>query len=191
MTRFTRQIPLTTTFYNASHILTGDNIFDYIYNYIPLNFAGLYGIPTTTGIMFSSFWTELFPELGGNLASRVGDAISAAGGLQNLILRDMGQTLFTEYLAFPFGKITTSQSYGYFRKVQLLYPTALGPNGWNGGPNGTTFGVLGMEPFFTDDGSIISTTSFLSFYIPVTIMGIAMPFAATSSQAFAYAGGQM
>jgi len=191
MIRFTRQIPLTTTFYNASHILLGNNIFDYIYSYIPNNFAGLYGVPTTDGIMFSSFWTELYTAIGGNLASRVNDAISAAGGLQNLILRDMGQTLFTEYIAFPFGQITNTQSYGYFRKVQLLHPTALGPNGWNGGPNGTTFGVLGMEPFFTDDGSIISTTSFLSFYIPVTIMGIAMPFAATSSQAFAYAGGQM
>ena len=189
MIRFTRQIPLITTFYNAYNILSGPNIFKYVYTYVPQNNAGLYGVPSTNGLIISSFWTELFPSFGASLASRIEEAISAAGGVQNIILRDMGQTIFSEYLAFPF-ELSPVQAYGYFRKVQLLYPTPLGSNGWNGGPNGTTFGVLGMEPFFTDDGSVVSTTSYLSFYIPVTIAGSAMPYA-TSTQAYAYAGGQL
>lgn len=189
MTRFTRQIPLTTTFYNAYNILSGNNIFKYVYAYVPQNNAGLYGVPSTNGLIISSFWTELFPSFGASLVSRIQEAISAAGGVQNIILRDMGQTVFSEYLAFPF-ELLPVQAYGYFRKVQLLYPTPLGSNGWNGGPNGTTFGVLGMEPFFNNDGTIINTTSYLSFYIPVTIAGSAMPYA-TSTQAYAYAGGQL
>ena len=90
-----------------------------------------------------------------------------AGGL----LRDMGKTIQA-----PIGN-GANPSVGFFRQVQLLLPSALtAAQGYNGGLNGNTFGVTGV--------------SYLTFYVPTVVLGIAGVAAATA-QDLVGAGGAM
>jgi hypothetical protein len=132
---------------------------------------------------------------GGNLIDSINQICSffienPFGG--NCILRDMGKTIYTPYL------VTTSDvkpptKKAYFRQVQLISPTSIGANGWNGGPNGSTFGVTGYPNSVISNDSLNplkNTTSYLTFYIPVTIANI-VGGGSTFTGAIALAGGQM
>jgi hypothetical protein len=78
----------------------------------------------------------------------------------------------------------------------LISPTALGTNGWNGGPSGSTFGVTGYPAVNSEliVRSVLSrplnSTAYLTFYIPVTIANI-LAEGATNTGAYAIAGGQL
>lgn len=96
-------------------------------------------------------------------------AVNAAGGAGNLVLRDLGKTILA-----PIGSASGNQ--GFFRHVQLLAPAALSAaQGFNGGSAGSSFGVLGAAN--TPD----AYTDFLSFYIPSNIAGINGNLAALAS----------
>ena len=88
------------------------------------------------------------------------------------------------------------QKKAYFRQVQLISPTALGANGWNGGPNGSTFGVTGYPAvnskliLGSTPSKPLNSTAYLTFYIPVTIANIVAA-GSTNTGAYAIAGGQM
>jgi hypothetical protein len=75
-----------------------------------------------------------------------------------------------------------------------MTPTSIGANGWNGGTQGSTFGVKGFPSQSTALSSVgpnnFNSTSYLTFYIPVAIANIIAE-GATSTGAYAIAGGQL
>ena len=106
------------------------------------------------------------------LQGSIAGAVAAAGAVPgNLILRDMGKTIQA-----PIGNGANPNS-GFFRQVQLLLPSTLtAAQGYNGGSSGSTFGVSGIN--------------YLTFYVPVVVLGIAGVAAATA-QDLVGAGGSM
>jgi len=105
------------------------------------------------------------------LQGSIAGAVTAAGAAANLILRDMGKTVQA-----PIGNGANPSS-GFFRQVQLLLPSALtAASGYNGGLSGNTFGVSGIN--------------YLTFYVPVVVLGIAGVSVATA-QDLVRAGGAM
>ena len=184
----TRQIPLTTTYYDATTVV--NNPGQYAYSFIPTTGQGAYAnVYTTKGYMQDA---EVDEVLGGTLKLSIEQAVAAAGGPNMVVLRDLGKTVSAQYWTFV--NITTfdRNTKGYFRQVQLISPTALGANGWNGGPNGSTFGVTGFpsQSYQISTNDALNLSSYLTFYIPVSIANITGA-GATSTEAFAIAGGQV
>lgn len=184
----TRQIPLTTTYYDASIVVT--NPANYAYSFIPTTGQGTYAnIYTTKGYMLTA---EVDEVLGGSLTLAINQAVDAAGGPNMVVLRDLGKTVYAQYWTFINPTTFDKNAKGYFRQVQLISPTALGANGWNGGTNGSTFGVTGFpsQSFQISTSDPLNLSSYLTFYIPVSIANI-IGDGATSTGAFAIAGGQV
>ena len=165
VSRFIRQIPLSTTYYNASAVAASPSTL--VYELVPTsaNYTGNYP-PGTMQVASVA------------LQAAVLQAANAAGGAANLVLRDMGETIYA-------ATSSAATAFGYFRQVQLLAPgTITSTQTFIGGTSGTTFGVLGANN--TPD----IYTDFLTFYIPVSVAGVnGLPAVATS--AWAVAGGQM
>jgi hypothetical protein len=168
VTRFIRQIPVSTTYYDAVSVLT-PNIGN-AYQFVPdsSNYVGNY----TPGYMTQA--TSSVPGASGTLYN----ALNALTNNSTYILRDMGKTIKARYDSNGTGTLTNGE--GYFREVQLINPGALGTavgTSVIGGSNGSAFGVMGSFP------------TYLTFYIPVTVAGIRGP--VPNLNAYAIAGGQM
>lgn len=160
---FIRQIPVSTQYYNASAVVASPASF--AYEFVPTsgNYVGNY--------------PPGYVQHSASLNAAIAEAANAVGAA-TLTLRDMGKTIYCPSLEAP-----TSAS--FFRQVQLIRPGPItAPSGWIGGSAGNTFGVLGAP------GVPDYYTNYLTFYIPVTIAGIA-GLGATSSQAYAVMGGAM
>ena len=171
VTRFIRQVPVSTTYYNAATVVATPAT--YVYEFVPSgsNYVGNY--PT-----FLSTSGGYMQTASAALQAAIAQAVNAAGAAGNLVLRDMGKTIFAP-------TDSTGAAFSYFRQVQLLDPNTISSTQlFNGGTSGSTFGVLGAAN--TPD----LYTDFLTFYIPVNVAGVGLP-AASASQAFALAGGQM
>ncbi len=167
VTRFIRQIPVSTTYYDASTAATLAYVFvpgdgNYVGNYPPglmqLASSGAAGSP------------------GASMAGAI-----AAVGTTGAVLRDMGKTIYAAIADTASTPVAVAPpQFGYFREVQLLTPgyigTAVGTQ-IIGGTSGTTFGVGGA-----------TTSDYLSFYIPVTVAGVR---AGVAGNANVIAGGQM
>ena len=179
VTRFIRQVPLSTTYYDVGAIISATGTVNGVYefyndgsNYVG-NYPPGYVLPASNGLITQ---LQLATDTGVNR--------------NTCILRDMGKTIYAAY-----GALNTSAdprstpstvSYGYFRQVQLLKPTAIGFGTGNqiiGGTSGSNFGVLGAQ------NNPDNYTDFLAFYIPVTVAGVRGP--APTQNAYAIAGGQM
>jgi hypothetical protein len=159
VTRFIRQIPQSNTYYSAAVVAATPAT--YCYQFVPSanNVVGNYP---------PGYMNAANAALQGSIAGAV--AAAGAGGAANLILRDMGKTIQA-----PISSLTGSV--GFFRQVQLLSPSALtAAQGYNGGLNGNTFGVSGIN--------------YLTFYVPTVVLGIAGVAAATA-QDLVRAGGSM
>jgi hypothetical protein len=186
--KLTRQIPLTTTYYNATNILLNPG--KYAFAFYPTTGQGLYtNTNTTKGIMVSGAVDK--NQYNGSLLDSIATEYSKFEG--NCILRDMGKTIYTAYYTTN-PATTTKPTKAYFRQVQLISPTSITANGWNGGPNGSTFGVTGFPS--QSAKAIIppppphNSTSYLTFYIPVTIANI-VAIESPDTGAYAIAGGQV
>jgi len=178
VTRFIRQIPVSTTYYNAAGIVTaaGTPSTSPIFEFIPTqgNYVGNY----PPGFMSSG---------GAALNGAIAAAGAAAGNTGNVVLRDMGKTIQAPYAlnstTVPSGNTIPV---GFFRQVQLLVPSAIDigvlGKGYIGGTGGSVFGVTG--------GSPSQYTPYLTFYIPVAVAGVEAV-GLVPTQAFALAGGQM
>ena len=175
VTRFIRQIPVSTTYYEASNASTN------AYAFIPTgsNYVGNY--PPGTMQLASAAATAGTP--GANLNG----AINSSGVLTGAILRDLGKTIYATVGDAATGLTAGTQS-GYFREVQLIKPLPIGSaplvdtvgGSLIGGTNGTNFGVVGTSP------------DYLSFFIPVTVAGVRGISSTTANPNFyAIAGGQM
>lgn len=179
--KLTRQIPLTTTYYDAAQVIANPALLAFVF--YPTSGQGVYtNVNTTKGTMVSG---QLDGFFGGSLIRSINSAVDAAGGPSNVMLRDLGKTVFSPYFTSN-GRNTKA----YFRHVQLISPTALGENGWNGGPKGLTFGVTGYPSQSTQEVTPRNSTSYLTFYIPVTIANIVAE-GSTNTGAYAIAGGQL
>jgi hypothetical protein len=176
VTRFIRQVPVSTTYYSANSIIGGPfspgaNITN-AYQFIPdgSNYVGNYP---------PGFMTQASPGSGVPAGVALYNAINELGNNPALILRDMGKTIKARYdTAGAIG--TLSDGEGFFREVQLLNPGPLGTAAGTsviGGTNGSAFGVLGAAP------------TYLTFYISVTVAGVRGP--APTVPTYAIAGGQM
>jgi hypothetical protein len=158
VTRFIRQIPLATTYYNVSAaVLAGTGVYEFVPT--AANYVGNY----PPGYMQTA-------------SAALQAALATAGTSSDLVLRDMGKTLFA-----PVGSL--SGNAGYFRQVQLLKPSAItAAQGFIGGTAGNRFGVLG------DANTPDAYTDFMTFYIAVPVSGV---LGGTLSGLFPIAGGQM
>lgn len=170
VTRFIRQIPVSTTYYDAANA----QAVAYAFVATPENYVGNYppGV-----VQLASTGAAGSP--GASLAGALSAAIlfnTVPGGV---VLRDMGKTIYAaiaDTAATP--AVALPAQFGYFREVQLIAPKAVGlvSNTLIGGVNGTTFGVIGPSP------------DYLTFYIPVTVAGVRGP---ASANVNVIAGGQM
>jgi hypothetical protein len=180
VTRFIRQIPVSTTYYSAAAIVSaaGTPATSPVFEFVPTqgNYVGNY----PPGYMIS-----------GSLAlnQEIVNVAAIAGSTGNVVLRDMGKTIQAPYVvdgtAAPSG---ASIPTGFFRQVQLIVPSAIdigtAGKGYIGGTGGSTFGVRG-GPQNPD-----VYTNYLTFYIPVSVAGVEAT-GVVSTGAFALAGGQM
>lgn len=159
VTRFTRQVPLSTTYYNVTDaILAGTGVYEFV--------------PTS-----SNYVGNYPPGYVQTASAALIAALGTAGTTSDLILRDMGKTIYA-----PVGSLTGATA-GYFRQVQLLKPSAIQTaQGFIGGLSGNTFGVLGGQQIPDN------YTNFMTFYIAVPIGGI---LGGTLSGLTPIAGGQM
>jgi hypothetical protein len=171
VTRFIRQIPVSTTYYSANSIIGSGSSIANAFQFVPdgSNYVGNYP---------PGYMTQAANGATG-ASGTLYNAINELGQNPALILRDMGKTIKARYDTNGSGTLTNGE--GYFREVQLINPGALGSTAAGtsviGGTNGSAFGVLGAAP------------TYLTFYIPVTVAGIRgyVPTVPT----YAIAGGQM
>lgn len=171
VTRFIRQIPVSTTYYDAASIAPAAGVSD-AYLFIPdaSNYVGNYNpghMARATAASTAAGAAGLYNLLLTTFAATPAD---------ELVLRDMGKTIKAAYTNTA-GTLGTDM--GFFREVQLLNPLALGltTNTVIGGVNGSNFGVIGPSP------------AYLTLYISVTVAGVRGP--APTLNAYAIAGGQM
>jgi hypothetical protein len=142
VTRFTRQIPVSTTYYSVpASVLAGTSVYEFVPT--AANYVGNYppGYVTATHAALNA-------------------ALATAGTTATLVLRDMGKTI---YAPVESAGLTS----GYFRQVQLLLPSGISASqGFIGGTAGNTFGVLGGA--LTPD----VYTNFMTFYIAAPVGGV-------------------
>jgi len=157
VTRFIRQVPVSTTYYNAVAVLgaTSTMVFELV--------------PSASNIV-ANYPPGYVQAASAALQAAIAAAVSAHTAA-NLVLRDMGKTIYAQY-----GTGLASDPSAYFRQVQLLRPTAFAADT-------NSFGVLGGQNIPD------AYTDFLTFYIPVAVAGVKGP--QVNTQAFAIAGGQM
>jgi hypothetical protein len=178
VTRFIRQIPVSTTYYSAALVANtpATLVFELINdsgNYVG-NYPPGYVLPASAALVLA-------------IQQAVMAAGGGAAGLDAFVLRDMGKTIYASYGATNSSQDPRLQpstaNFGYFRQVQLLRPTAIVANNFIGGLGGSNFGVLGGQNIPDN------YTDFMTFYIPVSVAGIRGP--AVNTGAYAIAGGQM
>lgn len=176
VTRFIRQIPVSTTYYNAAGVLASPSTLAFEFVPSSSNYVGNYpnGFNDATGGYVAPASAAL------QVAINEANNANPSG----LVLRDMGKTIFAPVTAAIGTPATATANWGYFRQVQLIAPKVVsqGP-GFMGGVSGSTFGVLGAP------GTPDPFVNYLTFYIPVSVAGVAG--AAVNTQAYALAGGQM
>lgn len=166
VTRFIRQIPVSTTYYHAAGVLASPSTLAFEFVPTAANYVGNYppGYVQTASVA---------------LQTAIAQAVNAnPQGVNGFVLRDMGKTIFA-------GNAVVPTSSGYYRQVQLLSRASAvsATQGFIGGLAGNTFGVLG------DNNTPDVYTDFMTFYIPVTVAGVTAT--NVSTQAFCLAGGQM
>ena len=172
VTRFIRQIPVSTTYYDAASIEPAAGVTN-AYQFVPDagNYVGNYNpghmvqaTAATTSAVGSGLYNLLLTTFG-------------QAGTSGFVLRDMGKTIKAPYTDATGTLVGTDV--GFFREVQLLNPLALGAttNTVIGGTGGSNFGVIGPSP------------AYLTLYISVTVAGVRGP--VPTLNAFAIAGGQM
>ena len=161
VTRFIRQVPVSTTYYSVPSAMSsaGTGVYEFV--------------PTAANVV------QNYPPGYMQGASLQLLAALASGSLSasTCVLRDMGKTFYA-----PVGSSASAVS-GWFRQVQLLLPQSVSASqGFIGGTAGSTFGVLG--------GSNIpdAYTDYFTFYIAVPLGGT---LGGTISGAVPIAGGQM
>jgi hypothetical protein len=178
VTRFIRQIPTATTYYDADGVIATPG--DLAYEFVPTssNYVGNY--PAGFNNQFQGY---VAPCGTGSILA-VAIAAQAATG-ERAVLRDMGKTIFAPITTSPSTPPgATALPWGYFRQVQLVVPTTMTqPPSFMGGSNGSNFGVRGGA------GYPDTYTSYLTFYIPVTVANVTG--APVNTKAYVIAGGQM
>lgn len=164
VSRFIRQIPAQASLLNAATVAAAPGSLAYEL------------VPDASNVI-GNYPPGYVQLASAPLILAINEAVNAAGGASNLILRDMGKTILA-----PFN--SASGNKGFFRQVQLLRPAALSASqGFNGGSAGSTFGVLGAAN--TPD----AYTDYLTFFIPVSIAGV--NYGPIAVNAYPLAGGQM
>ena len=119
VTRFIRQVPVSTTYYNAVTILgaTSTMVFELV--------------PSAANIV-GNYPPGYVQAASAALQAALAQAVNAHTAA-NLVLRDMGKTIYAQY-----GTGIAADPSAYFRQVQLLQPSGITSAA-------QTFGVLGGE----------------------------------------------
>jgi hypothetical protein len=175
VTRFLRQIPTGLNYVDAGSAST---VASTALDFIPTsgNYVGNY----PPGFLVNGSNT--------GLSTSISDAISGnTGGAQ--IVRDMGKTIFAPFAtSVGNGLAGTFTGYGYFRQYQVLMVKPItAAQGFLGGVNGNTFGVVGPAP-----ATAPGTSTYVTFYLPVSVQGVGAPASSgTVNGVYALSGGQM
>ena len=119
VTRFIRQVPVSTTYYNAVTILgaTSTMVFELV--------------PSAANIV-GNYPPGYVQAASAALQAALAQAVNAHTAA-NLVLRDMGKTIYAQY-----GTGIAADPSAYFRQVQLLQPSGITSAA-------QTFGVLGGQ----------------------------------------------
>jgi len=162
VTRFIRQVPLSTTYYSVNAaVLLATNLYEF--QPTAANYVGNY--PPGFMVQASTVAADLA-------------CLTTAGTDLTLVLRDMGKTIYAQIT-------NSSGNGGWFRQVQVLKPTAItAAQGFIGGTSGQNFGVLGAAS--VPNGN----TDYFTFYISVPVGGV-LPAAFITSALTTIAGGQL
>jgi hypothetical protein len=161
VTRFIRQIPTGQQYYpqytasvtalaNAAYTFVADQG-NYVGNYPP------------------GYVVPLDPAASNNTTQALYDALVTAasgpqGGQQSIVLRDMGKTIFAKVADELSGLNAATNPAGYFRQVQVLIPQPISATqGFLGGTNGSTFGVVGQS---------MQYTPYATIYLPTNVAGV-------------------
>ena len=123
-------------------------------------------------------------------ASQTGLTTAISNALSNLssvvVLRDMGKTIFAQYVA-TVGASLTSAPAGFYREYQVLVPQSLSASqGFIGGVSGSTFGVVGPSV-----ATAPGTSTYLTVYLPSIVGGVVAPGVNAYEAPVQSAGGQM
>jgi hypothetical protein len=171
VTRFLRQIPVSTTYYSLPDSLGSL----YVLNPGQGNFVGNY--PNDSGFMTSA---GSFPYVqwltGQGIYSSNQETETYIPNRSSFILRDMGKTIRA-----PAGAPTNTAFTGYYREVQIINPGTFPVPPPAGSNVGGSSGVIG--------GSTVPSTlaQYGTFYIPVTMAGLG----GFAPGVYPIAGGQM
>lgn len=117
VTRFLRQVPLSTTYYALPQAVS-DAPQTYLYQFVP-----------SSANVVGNYPPGVVQPVPSNFVTRIAGVVSPA----TLVLRDMGKTIRA-----PLN--TDTGAVGFYRQVQLLAPIAVNNVG---GSLGTSSGVLG------------------------------------------------
>lgn len=149
-----RQIPTGMHYYSPANLI--EILLVCALDFIPTpgNYVGNY----PPGFLTIAANTQLFRA--------IQETLLAPG---QYILRDMGKTIFAPYAeSVSNGQQDIFKDYGYYRQYQFLKVNPItGSQGFFGGPNGSTFGVLGPSSLVPP-----SSSTYLTFYLPVTVTGV-------------------
>ena len=190
VTRFIRQIPVSTTYYDAGTVclLAQSSLANPLLNTLAYTFVP--GTGNYVGNYPPGFMLSGNPALNAAIAAAKAKADASGNAV---VLRDMGKTIQAPYAvaaslsdaaALVVPTVTTSTTVAFFRQVQLINPTALTVGqGALGGLSGVTFGVLGAQD------APNANCDYLTFSIPVAVAGVRANVVSTG--AYAIAGGQM
>jgi hypothetical protein len=147
VTRFIRQGFANNQYYSAATVAANNTTHVYEFN----STSGNGNVNYPPGFMSVS---------SAALRTAIDQAVHAAGGAANLLLRDMGKTIRAPVTSLT-GDI------GYFRQVQLVNPSAMTvAQNFAGGSAGNRFGVLGAP------ATPNALTNYLVFYVPIAVAGV-------------------
>ena len=162
VTRFLRQIPAGQSYYaQGAAAVPASTLANAAYVFVPTaaNYVGNYPpgfvAPASTDASSNGVIASMFTGL-------------TALANQQVILRDMGKTIFAQYATTVANAVagTGSGNSGFFRQVQILLPQPISSTqGFIGGTNGSVFGVYGGSNNYIDYGTIYLPTSVAGVYL--------------------------
>lgn len=167
VTRFLKQLDPAASVFSIGNLVSNSStvVFEFV--------------PTASNVVGNYPPGYVAPASAALQAALTAAAAAATTTGQSLVVRDMGKTIFAPVAASIAAGLPTAAStpYGSFRQVQILLPQQLQRlgQGFIGGPNGITFGVLGAA--VTPD----VYTNYLTVYISIPNSGISGAPISTSS----------
>lgn len=147
VTRFLRQIPTGMHYVNPSTLTS----------------SALDFVPTSSNYVGNYPPGYVVPAAQTGLST----ALTNAGAVGMVAIRDMGKTIFCPYVATVGASLAAAPS-GFYREYQLRVVSPItASQGFIGGVGGNTFGGAGPAP-----STAPGTSNYATFYLPTVVGGV-------------------